>query len=237
MCWLTNRLTHWLIYLFIPCSTHTHTHTIQSAFSTDYIRTFFGLNEIFNSFLSHSLCMCVVHIFFIFSSLLILSFSSHTHTCILDFQHPKWHIFSLSNESLYVLGLVRLSVSACDDLLPSISEIIVRMYQKKHKNTSRLNCKKNANSQSEDEKLEVGVRVHSTFLRVCANLCMRSFGIDRCVTWKAFENLIFLFMPTLFSLPISDESGKQRMRIEHERCMHHLFSARNRSRIEHSQRN
>lgn len=173
------------------------------------------------------LCASVWVLFPHFFSIFILSFSSHTHSRTLNFQHPKWHIFSLSNELLYVLGLVLLSLSACDDLLRSISEIMVQMLKKTWKKQielqrSREKKRKTPTIQNEDEKVEKGVCVHNK--NFCEHVCvwhtvcklmheiiwywsMRYMKSIRKFNLLIYTNIVFPF-PIL-----RKKSGKQRMRI------------------------
>lgn len=90
----TDWLTGWLTYLLgIPI----HFQLIT------FVR--FWVQRNFQLYSDYFLCASV---FFPSFSLFILSFAVDAHTH--NFQHPKWHISSLSNELLNVLGLVLLSL-------------------------------------------------------------------------------------------------------------------------------
>lgn len=66
---------------------------------------------------------------------------------------------------------------ACDDLLRSISEIMVRMYQNTTQERDQIELRKNKEEKTptqrptEDEKVEKGVRAHNTIFASRASMC------------------------------------------------------------------
>lgn len=116
--------------------------------------------------------MCVFSSSF---SLFILSFSSDAHTHSIS--NTQNDTFSVCQTNYFMFWVWCRCLLACDDLLRSISEIMVRMYQNTTQERDQIELQKNKEEKTptqrptEDEKVEKGVRAHNTIFASRASMC------------------------------------------------------------------